>query len=481
MPGQSINIQSCEIYLTNLQTRMPFKYGIATMTKVPHAFVRVRADVDGKMSLGISGDLLPPKWFTKDPDKPVIDEIFEMMRVIRHAATTSVGLRGESVFDAWRQLYRLQEEWGRGERLPPLLAHFGTSLVERALIEAACRAAGRPFAEMVRTNRLGIRLGEIHAALRAKAPADLLPDRPLERITIRHTVGLVDPLLDDHIQAADRLHDGLPQSLAASIRLYGLRHFKIKVTGHLDHDLDRLEQIARLLEQGAKPDYRFSLDGNEQFKTLADFRTFWEAVQTRASLRDFLKHLLFVEQPLHRDVALQPAVGALFSQWPLRPPVIIDESDGSLDSLPAAMSLGYAGTSHKNCKGVFKGIANRCLLRLREQEDPRNRWIMSGEDLGSIGPVAVIQDLTAMAALGIESVERNGHHYFSGLSMFSAEIQRQVLEAHQGLYLASESGWPRLKIEDGWIDVAGLNQSPFGVRFVVDVEQFTPIDKFQPA
>lgn len=481
MPGHSIRIQKCDIHLTNLQTRMPFKYGIATMTRVPHAFVRVHAEVDGKTFVGISADLLPPKWFTKDPDKPVNDEIFEMIRVIRHAAAASADLSGPDAFQVWRQLYQAQDGWGRRENLPPLLAHFGTSLVERALIEAVCRAANRPFAEMLRTNQLGIQLSEIHAPLRDKIPGDFLPVKPLDRIILRHTVGLVDPLLDEHIAAANRLHDGLPQSLAACTKAYGLRHFKIKVSGHLDHDLDRLEQIARILQRDANPEYKFSLDGNEQFKSLEDFRAFWETVERADSLKEFLKHLLFVEQPLHRDVALRADAAELFARWPNRPATIIDESDGTLDSLPKALALGYAGITHKNCKGVFKGIANRCLLAHLEREKPGSKWIMSGEDLATIGPVSVIQDLAAMATLGIQSVERNGHHYFPGLSMFSTEIQEQVLAAHTGLYERSRLGWPKLSVNDGLIDVTSLRQPPFGVGFVVDVEKFAPVDDFTPA
>ncbi|MBM3836960.1 MAG: hypothetical protein FJ398_03175 [Verrucomicrobia bacterium] len=480
MPGQSIRIQSCDIHLTNLLTRMPFKYGIATMTRVPHAFVRVRADVEGKAAAGISADLLPPKWFTKNPDKPVYEEIFEMIKVIRHAATAAIGLSGETAFAVWRSLYQQQDDWGRKENLPPLLTHFGTSLVERALIEAVCRAAGKPFHEMARSNRLGLRLGEIHAPLREKNPGDFLPPKPLDRITLRHTVGLVDPLLDEHIEPANRLQDGLPQSFAACVRTYGLRHFKIKVSGHLDHDLDRLEQLARILQREAHPEYKFSLDGNEQFKSLADFRVFWETLERTESLKEFLRHRLFVEQPLHRDVALRAEVAEGFAQWPNRPLTIIDESDGTLGSLPAALALGYAGITHKNCKGVFKGIANRCLLTHLEREKPRTKWIMSGEDLATIGPVSVIQDLAAMAALGIQSVERNGHHYFPGLSMFSKEIQEQVLAAHTGLYERGGLGWPKLTVKEGLLDVTSLHKQPFGAGFTVDVEKFTPADRFTP-
>jgi L-alanine-DL-glutamate epimerase-like enolase superfamily enzyme len=480
MVKPSIRIRDFDIHLTNLETRMPFKYGIATMTRVPHAFVRVHAEIDGALFSGIAADLLPPKWFTKDPEKAVIDEIAEMIRVIRHAASRCVGLTGATTFEVWQQLYKLQDEWAAEQKLPPLLAHFGTSLIERGLIEAVCRASQAPFAELLGTNRFGVRLNQIHPALGELAPGDFLSTPPLERIILRHTVGLVDPLRDEHIPSESKLSDGLPQSLAACIKAYDLRHFKIKVTGHLDHDLDRLEQIAEVLGQEAKADYRFSLDGNEQFKSLADFRSFWNAVTGHSKLQEFLKHLLFVEQPLHREVALQPSVGEMFARWPDRPPVIIDESDAALRSLPSALRLGYAGTSHKNCKGIFKSIANRCLLIQQEREEPRFPRIMSGEDLCTIGPVSVLQDLAVMAALGIESVERNGHHYFPGLSMFSKEIQQQVLAAHNDVYRQTAFGWPALSIQGGAVKIGSLNKNPLGVGFVVDVEKFTPVEEFQP-
>jgi L-alanine-DL-glutamate epimerase-like enolase superfamily enzyme len=479
MPTYPIRIQHCDLHLINLQTRMPFKYGIATMTRVPQIFVRVRAEIEGALATGIASDLLPPKWFTKDPNKPVDDEILEMIRVIRHAAEASLGLSGQNAFQVWRQLYERQQAWGDGEKLPSLLAHFGTSLIERALIEAVGRASHQPLAEMQRTNRLGVQLGEIHPSLQRASPSDFLPKEPLPQITLRHTVGLVDPLRDEDIPGESRLQDGLPQSFQACIQAYGLRHFKIKVTGKLDQDLGRLEQIARIIQETASSEFRFSLDGNEQFHSVGAFREFWETISRQTHLQPFLGHLLFVEQPLHRDDALQPAVAEFFSSWPDRPPVIIDESDATLESLPAALKLGYAGTSHKNCKGIFKGIANRCLLLQQAREQPQSIRLMSGEDLGTIGPVSVIQDLAAMAALGISSVERNGHHYFAGLSMFSSEIQRQVLAAHGDLYQLSSLGWPTFRIKDGNIQVDSLNKHPFGVGFVVDVEQFTPVDKFQ--
>jgi hypothetical protein len=467
----SIHIEHGDIHRIDLRTRLPFRYGIVTMTETPHVFVRLSVRVNGTNVVGIAADHLPPKWFTKDPNQPIADEIAVMLRVIQHAVQIAAGLEGESPFELWKQLYNAQSHWGPQEKLPPLLTQFGSSLVERAMIEAVCRAWQQPFSESLRANRFGIRLGDFHASLSGHEPADFLPAAPLVRIIARHTVGLVDPLEDADIAPDERLDDGLPQSLAACIARYGLQHFKVKVNGDLAHDCARLERVAAVVEECARADYAVTLDGNEQFRTLGVFREFWRSIQDRPTLQRLLNHLLFVEQPFHRDVALSAtAVGGL-ADWPERPPIIIDESDSAMSSLTEALRLGYAGTSHKNCKGVFKSIINACLLAQMRREQPTRQLIQSGEDLANIGPVALLQDLAVCAALGIESVERNGHHYFAGLSMFPQAIQRQVLDAHSDLYEPSRDGWPTLRIRDGMLSVASLNASPLGVGFVLDSEQ----------
>src|SRR5436309_664435 len=104
-----IHIHRGDIHLIDLQTRMPFKYGIATMTCCPHAFVRLRVDGGGQITSGIAADHLPPKWFTKVPDKPLDAEIAEMLRVIEHAVTIAAGIDAASPFAAWQELYARQD------------------------------------------------------------------------------------------------------------------------------------------------------------------------------------------------------------------------------------------------------------------------------------------------------------------------------------------------------------------------------------
>ena len=474
----SVRIVEGKTRLINLRTRMPFKYGIATMTDVPYAFLRLAVEIDDTIYEGYSADNLPPKWFTKIPEAPLGGEMAEMLRVIEHARETAIGLQANTPFDLWLDLYEAQSAWGDSENLAPLLSGFGTSMVERALIEAACRAANKPFAAAVRDQDLGIAMAAIQIQLSTTKPHEWLPGQPLQSIIARHTVGLADPLTPVDIPADEAVADQLPQALTDCITTYGLRHFKIKINGQPDTDLARLETLAEIITRHAPADFAFTLDGNEQFKSITDFQTFWAAIQDHDALRPFFERLLFIEQPLHRDVALADNLYDQFQAWPDRPPIIIDESDATLDSLNTALRLGYAGTSHKNCKGIFKGLTNRCLIEYRRSEGETT--IMSGEDLCNVGPVALLQDLAVCTALGIESVERNGHHYHPGLSQLPPAMQTAALDHHPDLYHTGPDGWPTLKIQDGRLDATSINQAPFGVGFAPDLGDLMSVPDWEP-
>jgi hypothetical protein len=461
-----IRVIDSEIRILQQRTRMPFRYGIATMTEFPLLFLRLDVEVDGVKEWGLASDLLPPKWFTKEPSKDPAEEIDEMLEVIEGAVGLVQGLEESSVFNLWLELYRSQDKVGKLKGYPPLLAHFGTSLVERALIDAFCRIKQQSFSTLVCTNGFGIKLGGIHAELADFHPSDLLPPVPLSQIVARHTVGLGDPLKSEAIPSSERANDGLPQALSDCIKQYGLSDFKIKISGDIQVDLPRLTETFEVIKANAASPIRYTLDGNEQFKSAEAFDLYWKELESAKWFPSFFQDLLFIEQPLHRDVALsQSMVGLLGTMGGQCPKLIIDESDGELGALPRALELGYHGTSHKNCKGVFKGLANRCLIEKRQREKPESSLLMSGEDLCNQGPVGLLQDLAVMACLGIESVERNGHHYCRGLAGFSKPLQQKVLSHHSDLYREMDEGWITLQIEKGTVDLTSINRSPFGVGF----------------
>ena len=465
--SDAFRIVSITLFSQEVLTRMPFRYGIATMTRLPHAFLQVEIEGKRGRSRGLAADHLPPKWFTKDPNAAIADEIATMRAVIVHAAEQVRGASFASAFAMWRELYDRQSRWATTQGHAPLLANFGTSMVERAVIDAVCRLEGISISQAIRLNRLGLALNEIDSSI----PSDwlrLLPNEPLTEIVARHTVGLADEILEtDLIAAGTAVNDGLPQSLEATVKAYGLREYKIKFGGQWEQDSSRLARIFACLNTHATGDWHYSLDGNESFPDATSFRTYWERLREMPWLRPHLGRLLFIEQPVSRVTAL--GAGADWRTWSDAPPITIDESDGALDDVPKSLLLGYAGSTHKNCKGVIKGILNRCRITLAASSG--RKMLMSGEDLSNIGPVALLQDLAVQAVLGNRSVERNGHHYFRGLTMWPESVQSAVRRAHPDVY-DEDRGFCALKINDGLIQLGTVNAAPFGYAAPLDPRSF---------
>ena len=75
----AISIQKVDLRVLNMKTRMPFRYGMASLVGLPHLFLRVEADIDGRSEIGIAAEGLPPKWFTKNPDSSFAEDLVEML------------------------------------------------------------------------------------------------------------------------------------------------------------------------------------------------------------------------------------------------------------------------------------------------------------------------------------------------------------------------------------------------------------------
>lgn len=463
-----IQVHRIRFHRHPVATRFPFRYGIAAMTNLPHLFLRAEVEVGGRLVEGVASEGLPPKWFEKDPATTFeADDLPRMERSIAQAARTATERpAATSFFSFWRNVYDAQAEWAAAQGIGGLLANLGTSLVERAVLDALARASGMPLHRLLRDPALGIDLGAVRPERTGVSVTDVLAAEPLASVEIRHTVGLGDPLTAE--DSPERPADDLPFTLEENIRCYGLRYFKIKLGGKADADLERLRRIAGVFER-LGVEARFTLDGNEQFHDIASFRSAWETFLADATVGDLIRRgLIFVEQPIHRDHALEPVVGMELRRWTAAPPMIIDEADADLTSLPRALSLGYRGVSHKNCKGIVKGLANAAAVQ-------QAGGILSGEDLANIGPCALLQDLAMMAALGIGHVERNGHHYFNGLACFPAELNKAVLRDHSDLY-ADRNGVATLAITQGRLALCSVNAAPFGLRSLPDWSVLQEVD-----
>lgn len=474
----TISVIKYEMNILNMKTRMPFRYGIANLTVVPHLFLCIHMHIDGVTVKGISSEGLLPKWFTKNPDTSYEDEINDMFSVITHSCRKSLEIGScQSLFDFWLKLYSAQKSWANERGIPGLLRGLGVSIVERAALDGFCKAKNISFPSALEKNLFGIELGGVHEELQGMKLDEAMPKNIHSDMYIRHTVGLTDPLRRRDIDEHELLEDGLPQAFEDCVNKYGLSRFKIKVCGEWEKDIHRLLEIDCILRENQVTEYGYTLDGNEQFGSATEFMTFWNDLTQVKELRGFLKNLIFVEQPIKRHKALAPEIKTAFTGWENKPLIIIDESDSEIESAYEALENGYNGTSHKNCKGIFKGIANACLLNSRQMKDPKGNYILSGEDLAGVGPVALLQDFLVANTLGITHIERNGHHYFKGLSMYPPDVQEQVLKTHKDLYSRHPIfGYPTLRINNGKVDLSSLQKAPFGCGIELDTSQFVPKD-----
>ena len=462
-------ILETELTVRDSTTRLPFRYGQARMTWCPQATLRVRIETNqGAVQDGFSGDCLPPSWFDKNPEKDYPQQIDEMRQSIAAAETAfSDHFRQQvSFFDEWFQLQQQLHQDGHARGWPGLLSGFGTSMVERAVLDAIARAHGISFFQLIHDNRLSIDPARFDARLANATPQDWLPNRPRDAVFVRHTIGMADPLTASEIPGAERLSDGHPQSFEDYVRVSGIRYLKIKVGNQLESDLNRLQTIAQLVESCRGSDYYVTLDGNEQYKNANDFDALIDGIRRDSSLGTLWKNTLVIEQPLARDIALRPEHTEGIRKLSAEKPVIIDESDESLDSYHSAISVGYRGVSSKNCKGPIRSILKAGLnwhlnQSLGSNAPPSDQFVLTGEDLCCVGIVSLQSDLCLIATLGLTHVERNGHHYHTGLSYLSFEQQQAALAHHPDLYQQDgDVVWPN--VVDGQFKIGSLQCPGFG-------------------
>ena len=156
------------------------------------------------------------------------------------------------------------------------------------------------------------------------------------------------------------------------------------------HDAARLIRIGK--ELATLPhDYSVTLDANEQYADLAALGALVDRLDRDSALQPIAAKLLYIEQPMPRDITRQSPLGAL-----ARRDFIIDEADDSYDAFPAARALGYRGISSKSCKGIYKSIVN--ATRAAKWSADGEKFFVTGEDLTCQAGLAVQQDL-ALGAL----------------------------------------------------------------------------------
>lgn len=460
----------CEIELLEIPVtlRMPFRFGVVTLRRCFQAFVRARIETaSGQTHWGAAAEMVVPKWFDKNPALSDADNFEQERSVLRMAKDAYLSdARATTAFGHFARHHHAHQKQCESLGFNPLLASYGPALIDRAVLDALCRMTGTSFYQAVQANLPGI--------------SDAMPEfaglgmdtflqqlKPAQQIAARHTVGLVDAIT--RADVTEPVNDGLPETLEEVVKVYGHRYFKLKVSGKLDADLDRLTAIASVLDR-IPQGYLSSLDGNEQYPDAQSMGELLQRMRATPALQRMCESILFIEQPIARQHALSADLTGVSLGWP----VIIDESDGLLDAFVHARACGYSGISSKTCKGVYRSLLNAARCVNWNAQEGRQRFFMSGEDLTVQAGLSVQQDLALVNVLGIAHVERNGHHYVNGLASRPEAEQASFLKAHPDLYTQSH-GAVRLNIQAGQIHLASTACVGFASAVLPDFSAMFPL------
>src|SRR4026209_1625716 len=103
---------------------------------------------------------------------------------------------------------------------------------------------------------------------------------------------------------------------------------------------------------------------------MAGFAALVAAIRATPALSRLSRSTAFIEQPLDRALALDPAATRAREARGRQVPITIDERDGDLEAFPGAVALGYRGVSTKNCKGIVKSFVNRTAVEALSADRP---------------------------------------------------------------------------------------------------------------
>jgi hypothetical protein len=449
MKPVAFQIKDIQVFQRAVTLRLPFRFGAATVTACPQAFAKVTLQIEGVDWHGASAELMVPKWFDKSPQRTQ-DDNFDQLRLCIIKARDAYLAAGsaQSAYSLSAATTEVVIDQMLKQGHPRLVGQFGPALLDKAIADAVLRSQNHSWVS-------GLGLG-----LLGDPWSGSLKLHTANSVWLRHTVGLADRLTDAEPLTAEE--DGLPNSLTQAIEAYGLKYFKLKVGGNLEADIERLAKIEAVLSQ--VQDYKVTLDGNETFQNVESLSVFVQALSKHEATQRLLERTLLIEQPLPRAIALEEKMPSM----PLNIPVILDESDDHPDVLAKGLALGYRGISSKACKGIYRSLHSASLV----QKTPQ--CLLSGEDLTCQAGLGVQQDSLLATSLGVQHIERNGHHYVKGFGVAPLHESNDFAKAHADLYTSSSAG-VHLKVQQGQINIASLHQTGFGHQAWPDWQSLDPI------
>src|SRR2546423_3349153 len=433
---------ACELYFLPVQTRVPLKFGLETLTTVTCARVRMTVqDLHGRRAEGWGETPLNVQWVW--PSEVPYEARLEALKKL------CVDLnRAWAQFDVWGHPLEIGLEFQQHLKdflprmnaansisdAPTLAKLICCSPFDIALHDAYGNLHGVSVYETYTSDWISRDLATFFddPSFSGRFPAEFLSPRS-NKLIAWHLVGGLDPLSADDLRS-DEPDDGYPVLLTDWIRRDGLRALKIKLRGNdRAWDLERLIRVGNTALQHDIP------------ALSADFNC---TVTDPAYVIDILEHLkrdhptisdrlLYVEQPFPYDLDLHRIdVHDLAS----RKPLFLDESAHDWRMIQLGQSLGWNGVALKTCKTQSGAILSLCWARA-------HGMAIMAQDLTNPMLAMIPHALLAAHANTIMGVETNASQFYPDASASEAAV-------HPYLY----------RRRGGVIDLSTIHGAGFGYR-----------------
>ncbi|MFY8103818.1 MAG: hypothetical protein ACOVK6_06915, partial [Ramlibacter sp.] len=152
----AFTVREVTAYQRPVTMRIPFRFGAATVTACPQAFVRVVLDIGGRPVEGASAELMVPKWFDKSPALTHEDNFNQLRRAVASAREACLAAPVAA------SAYALSAGAGAqaiarcvADGMPRLAGQFGPALIDKAVADAVLRERGLDWVSGVQAGALG--------------------------------------------------------------------------------------------------------------------------------------------------------------------------------------------------------------------------------------------------------------------------------------------------------------------------------------
>ncbi|MDA1039747.1 MAG: mandelate racemase/muconate lactonizing enzyme family protein [Planctomycetota bacterium] len=443
-----IRVTGVAVFLLDVKTRLPLKFGNQIVDSVTVARVAVAVETAaGRRAIGWGETPLAVQWGWPS-SSPLAPRLAAMVQLTLNCSRSLLdsGLSGHAleIGLAFRREALSALAGGiavpnQPESLPELASLICLSPLDVALHDAFGVANDIDTYHSYTADFLTCDLADLFAepaqmaSFRGLYPSDFLEFPAPRQLRAWHLVGGLDPLTSADAPE-DLPADGHPVLLADWIARDGLDALKVKLRGDdLEWDIDRLLRVAAIGHvRGVR---HYCADFNCTVTDVGYVHAALDAIASRDPL--LAGQLSYVEQPFPYDLTANPIdVSSLSSRTRL----LLDESCHDWTFVKRGHELGWNGVALKTCKTQSGALLSLCWAK-------HHGLHVMVQDLTNPMLAMIPHARLAAHAGTFAGVETNACQFYPEASSWEARL-------HPGLY----------RRRAGYIELTSLTGPGFGQR-----------------